>query len=138
MKLKSVTGREISKNVDKYRINWDKKSRSNYQFKFKQFLKNHIFCHVVFEEFPIFGSRMTLDLYDATTKIAYEVQGEQHNAFSKHFHNNSRLNYLDQIKRDIAKLNFCESNNIKLVEVYPDDLKNLSPEWFKEKFDVEL
>ena len=74
----------------------------------------------MFEEFRVVGSRLTLDFYNANKKIAVEVQGAQHTKFVKHFHKN-HFKYADQLKRDEQKLNFCQANNIKLAEVYPQD-----------------
>ena len=75
---------------------------------------------IVFEEFRIVGSRLSLDFYNANKRIAIEVQGAQHTKYVKHFHKN-RLKYLDQLKRDQKKLDFCERNDINLVEIYPND-----------------
>ena len=41
---------------------------------------------------------MTVDILNATKKIAIEVQGKQHTEFNKFFHNNSRADYLNGIK----------------------------------------
>ena len=60
-------------------------------------------------------------------KIAIEVQGAHHLQFVKHFHK-TRANFVRQIKRDTKKLEFCEINSIKLIEIYPDD--ELSDEFF--------
>ena len=64
-------------------------------------------------------------IYNANKKIAIEVQGGQHIEYVKHFHGN-RLKYVDQLKRDKKKLDFCEINDIKLVEIYPQDVVNAS------------
>ena len=103
-----------------YIINWDKPSRSKRQYKVKQFLKKYWAEDIVFEEFRVVGSRLTLDFYNANKKIAVEVQGEQHTKYVKFFHKN-RFKYCDQLKRDEDKLLFCKSNNIKLAEIYPQD-----------------
>lgn len=108
------------KNVREYLIDWDEKSRSNFQFNVKAFLRPY-WCHdVVFEEFPIVGTRLTLDLYNANKRVAVEVQGRQHTQFVKFFHQN-RFKFLDQLKRDQTKERFCELNSIKLVTIFEDD-----------------
>ena len=78
----------LRKNVSKYKIDWEKKSRSKIQFAVKQFLKPHWCYQVCFEEFPVFGSKMSVDILNATKKIAIEVNGPQHKKFNKFFHNN--------------------------------------------------
>jgi hypothetical protein len=84
---------------------------------------------VVFEEFPVAGTKMTLDFYNASQKIAVEVQGGQHLKYTPYFHGKAKSNFLGQIRRDNDKQKFCELNNISLVEVYPDD--KLSADLFK-------
>jgi len=113
------------KNAKKYLIDWELKSRSKFQNRVKVFLMPYWKNDIVFEEFRIVGSRLSLDFYNANKKIAVEVQGDQHIKYVKHFHK-TRLNYLDQLKRDQKKLDFCNFNDIKMVEVYTADVINAS------------
>ena len=105
-----------------YLINWEKHSRSKLQSKVKDFLKVFWDGDVVFEEFPVVGTRLTIDFYNATRNIAIEVQGNQHTKYNKFFHKGNKMNYLDQLKRDDEKLSFCNLNNIKLLEVHEGQL----------------
>lgn len=126
MKFLDPLGRPRNlKGAKKYLIDWDAKSRSKFQNRVKDFLKPYWKNDIVFEEFRIVGSRLSLDFYNANKKIAVEVQGDQHTKYVKHFHKN-RLKYLDQLKRDQKKLDFCEFNDIKLVEIYSTDVINAS------------
>jgi len=113
------------KGAKKYLIDWNLKSRSKFQNEVKKFLKPYWKNDVVFEEFRIVGTRLSLDFYNANKCIAVEVQGDQHIRYVKHFHKN-RLKYLDQLKRDQKKFDFCEINDIKLLEVYTTDTINAS------------
>ena len=79
--------------------------------------------NIVFEEFPIVGTRLTLDFYNANKKIAIEVQGRQHTGFVKFFHTN-RMNFLHQLNRDKKKERFCELNKITLVTIFENDTIN--------------
>ena len=136
MKFQTLHGTERrAKNLRKYLIKWDGDSKSKFQKKIKNFLKEYWENHVVFEEFPVVGTRLTLDFYNANKKIAVEAQGEQHVKFIDFFHGSYRNNYLEQLKRDQQKFDFCEMNNIKLVEVYYND--TVGRKLFK-KFDIEL
>ena len=72
---------------------------------------------------------MTLDFYNASKKVAVEVQGAQHLKYTPHFHGPSKSTFLSQMRRDNDKSKFCKLNSITLVEVYPDD--KLSQELFK-------
>ena len=121
MKFIGLDGRDKNlKNAKKYLIDWEKKSRSKFQFNVKGFLQPYWEHDIVFEEFRIAGTRLSFDFYNANKKIAIEVQGAQHTKFVKFFHGN-RLKYLQQLKRDEKKLEFCEKNRLKLVEIYPTD-----------------
>ena len=93
---------------------------------------------MVYEEFPVFGSRMKVDIINMTRKIAVEVQGSQHSNFNAFFHNNSRAKYLESIKRDVKKAQWLEKNNISLIEIDEKEAYKLSKEFFKEKFDLDL
>ena len=99
-----------------------KNSRSKLQSTVKDFLKVFWDGDVVFEEFPVVGSRLTLDFYNATKNIAIEVQGNQHTKYNKFFHKGNKMNYLHQLKRDDEKLAFCDLNKIKLLEVHEGQL----------------
>ena len=111
------------KNARNYLINWSADSRSKFQTEAKKFLRNYWQHNIVFEEFPIVGTRLTLDFYNANKRIAIEVQGGQHTKYVKFFHSD-RINFLDQLKRDQNKEKFCEINKIKLVTIFEDDIIN--------------
>lgn len=138
MKLFNVYGKVVSKNVSQYLIDWDASSRSKVQFNTKQFLKKYWKNHIVYEEFPVFGSRLKVDIVNATLRIAVEVHGKQHSAYNKFFHGDSRLNYLKSIKRDVAKEKWLSLNKFQLVEIYEDEVKNLTEQFFVEKFNIKL
>jgi hypothetical protein len=135
MKFKTLDGKEKTvKNIKKFLIKWDGKSRSKFQFEVKLFLKKFWEGDVVFEEMRIAGTRLSLDFYNANKKIAIEVQGAQHFKYTPFFHS-TRGGYLKQIKRDVSKIDFCELNKINLVEIYPSDILNKD---LFEKFGVYL
>ena len=66
MRLLNTYGRLEKRNVNKYLIKWDDPSRSKIQFEVKQFLKRYWQSCVVYEEFPVYGSRMNVDILNAT------------------------------------------------------------------------
>ena len=136
MRLLNVNGTLVNKNVRKYLINWEGKSRSKLQYKFKQFFYPYWKNHIVYEEFPVYGSMLKVDLLNATKKIAAEIQGEQHESFNKFFHDNSRLKYLQSIKRDVKKEKWLEINEFKFLQLYETDLKILSPQYIEEKCNI--
>jgi len=124
VRFKSVTGRLTTvKNSSKYLINWNKKSRSKFQTSVKKFLKTVWRHDLVYEEFPMAGSKLRFDFYNQTLGVVVEANGPQHSQFHPFFHKKNRLMYLDQIKRDKTKKNFCEINSISMVECeYEDDI----------------
>lgn len=119
--------------AQKCRMDWEKKSLSNFQFDVKRFLKPFWHNNVCYEEFPVVGTRMHIDIYNATKKIAIECDGQQHVRYNKHFHRGSASVYFGQVSRDNSKEEWCELNGITLVRVYETDVKNLSREWFREQ-----
>ncbi|MBC8395267.1 MAG: hypothetical protein H8E05_01100 [Bacteroidetes bacterium] len=137
LSLKNLTGKVVSKNVSKYIIDWDETSRSKFQFQVKQFFKSHWLHHICFEEFPVYGSLMKVDLLNATKKIAVEANGIQHGKFVEHFHTHP-ANYLKSIRRDWKKTEWLESNGFDLIEIEPSDLNQLSPEFIEEEFGIKI
>jgi hypothetical protein len=133
MRLLNISGKFVNKNVRNYLIDWEGKSRSKLQFKFKQFFYPYWKNHIVYEEFPVYGSMLKVDILNATKKIAVEIQGNQHESFNEFFHDHSRLKYLQGIKRDVKKEKWLDMNEFKFLELYENDLKNLSPQYIEEK-----
>ena len=84
------------KSVRKYLVKWDSQSRSKVQTSVKKYLKKYWLHDIVFEEFPLAGTRMTFDFYNATKNTIIEVQGRQHTKFVPFMHGNSKINYLKQ------------------------------------------
>tara|TARA_Y100000593_G_C4320670_1_gene343598 strand:+ start:585 stop:1004 length:420 start_codon:yes stop_codon:yes gene_type:complete len=137
LKLFNITGKLVTKNVSKYVINWDEESRSKLQFKVKQFLKPYWRYQMVFEEFPVYGTRMAVDIVNATKKIAIEVNGPQHKKFNKFFHN-SKADYLASIQRDWKKTEWLTKNNFELIEIESEEVDGISKEFIQEKFGVSI
>lgn len=133
MKLKNLNGREIYKNCTSYKVDWEQKCRSKIQRKVKEFLKKHWKNKLVYEEFPVYGSRMTLDIFCATDMVAIEIQGVQHGKFNKFFHSDDRGKFLSQIQRDCKKSDWCEMNEIRLVEITEQEVNSIDSQ---EKFDL--
>ena len=68
MRLYNIYGKLQKKNVRSYLIDWDGKSRSKIQFSVKQFLKTFWKTQMVYEEFPVYGTKMKVDILNATKK----------------------------------------------------------------------
>lgn len=137
MRLLNINGRLVSKNVSRYIIKWDAKSKSQLQHKVKQFLKPFWNGQIVYEEFPVYGTLLKVDILNATLKIAVEIHGPQHNEFH-FFHNGSPNNFLTSIKRDWKKVEWLEKNGFKLVEINFDEVDAISRDFFRDKFNIVL
>lgn len=123
----------------KYKINWDKKKASGFQFSVKQFLKQYWQYDIgVFEEMRIPKSLLRIDLINFTKRIAVEASGAQHFEYNKFFHGGSEMNFLGSIKRDDSKRLWLERNNFKMIELVETDIPKLSPEYIMEKFGVDI
>ena len=137
MKLFNINGRLQNKNVSKYLIDWDGECKSKIQLKVKKFLSKFWKSHVVYEEFPVFGTRLKVDFVNITKYIAIEVQGQQHTSYSKFFHG-SRTGYWKSIRRDVEKENWLKYNNFEYIEINYDEIDKLSKTFFKKQFNVIL
>jgi len=73
----------------------------------------------ILEEVPIRlrkSQTLYLDFYLPLNKLCVEVHGEQHYRFITHYHRN-QIGFLKHKKRDKEKMEWCEINDIKYVEL---------------------
>ncbi len=121
MEFKTLLGsvKKITK-PHKYRIDWSGPSRSKIQFRVKSKLNKIWNNHIVFEEFPLAGTKMSFDFYNANKRVAIEVQGRQHVKYVPFFHGKNKINFISQMRRDHQKREFCDMNDIKLIEVFSE------------------
>ncbi len=134
MRLKTLAGKAVFKNVESRRVNWSGGSRSKIQQKIKQFVHKIWLLDRVYEEFPVYGTRLSLDLYNANRNIAIEIQGKQHTSYIEHFQRD-RANFLHQLKKDEDKAKFCNINGIILIEIFEEEMKEMTFEKFKDIYD---
>ena len=66
-----LNGQKARKSIVRYKIDWDGGSRSKFQKSVKDALREIWGGHVVYEEFPIVGTKMTLDFVNLTRKNSY-------------------------------------------------------------------
>ena len=137
MRLLNIRGRSVHKNVSKYLIDWDRACKSKIQFQTKQFLKPFWRPCICYEEFPVYGTQMKVDILNATLRIAVEVNGPQHSELH-FFHNQQPIKYLDSIRRDDKKFHWLKLNGFKVIEINFDEIDKLSVDFIKDKFDITL
>lgn len=127
----------INVNISKYRIDWDKKV-SGPQKKTKDFLRPYWETDVVLEEFMIPGSRLRIDLFNITQKIAIEVSPDStHKNFNKFMHR-TRGGYLETFKKDLKKQEWIENSGYKYIALTDIELKQLNKKFIEEEFNIIL
>lgn len=137
--FKNLKNQNVNVPVDKYKINWDDDSLSKFQWEVKQFLRKYWEAHIVYEELLLGGTRgLRLDFFNLTKRVGIECQGMQHVKYNKFFHNASLSQFRMQMERDVKKANWCEINDITLVEIFEHDVDDLSRKWFKDKYNINL
>lgn len=130
------SNRQISVNVVPDMIDWSRKV-SGPQKAVKEFLYPYWKRHVVLEEFTVPRTRWRMDLLNLTRKIAIEVSPGQHQKFNPFFHRN-RPNFGAALQRDIKKEEWAIRNGFTFVEIYQEDIDNLSVQWFQDTYGIAL
>ena len=76
----------------------------------------------ILEEVPIKPRSKTqfLDFFINNIKLAVEVHGQQHYKFNTMYHASAQ-DFLNQRKNDTDKRDWCETNNITLIELPYDE-----------------
>lgn len=139
MKFKKLNShREADVNISQYKIDWDRKV-SGPQFAVKEFLYPYWKRKIILEEFRIPGSLLRLDLVNITDRVIVEVSpNSTHNEYNPFFHGKNPQNFANAIQRDLAKHKWAEQNDFVLVEIFDEDIGDLSSAWFKEKYNIYL
>jgi hypothetical protein len=118
LKFTDTKGREHK--IDIRPSRWKKKDVGNgrglYQSKVGNILQEHFPHDIVLEEFPCSGEGLFLDFFLPRSKIAVEVQGEQHKRFVAFFHS-TKADFIKQQQRDKRKELWCELNEIRLIKI---------------------
>lgn len=137
MKFLTTRGKVKDINLQNYLVNWDKKCRSIFQKTVQDYLRKFWEKDRCVAEFPVPGSRCSVDLINFDKMIAVEMQGAQHQNFIPGFFHKTPVDYLNQLKRDLMKEEVLRINRIKLIEIFPEDLP-LTKKFFKDKYDIDL
>ncbi len=118
MKFIDTKGREHK--IDIRPSKWAKKEvgagRGLFQSKVGKILEELYPGDIVLEEFPCQGEGLYLDFFLPRSRIAVEVQGEQHYKFIAFFHK-TKAHFISQQMRDARKANWCELNEINLIKI---------------------
>lgn len=138
MKLTKINSKKpIYVNLDKYRIDWDRKV-SGPQYKCKQFLREFWENDIVFEEVPIPGSRYRIDLWNETKTIIIEVSPDSiHTKYNAFMHKN-RSGFYKKLVADVEKCDWAIENGYTFLSLNDSDIKNISYKYLYEKFGVSI
>ena len=135
MRFKTLNGRQVYRNIEKCRIDWDKKCASKFQFAIKQFFRPFWSVYVCYEEMPVFGTRLRVDMVNVSKRIAVEAQGTQHDEYNEFFFKN-REAYGHALDNDRIKYRWLELNDFEILELREDELPLLSPEYIKNEHHI--
>jgi hypothetical protein len=99
--------------------------KSKAQYRFGQRLMELFSGEVILEEFIIpQTSGMSLDFFMPRQRWAFEIQGRQHEVFIPYMHKTAG-GFVQQMKRDSIKRQWCEMNRIKLIRINDIDVDNV-------------
>jgi hypothetical protein len=114
MKCFGIDGKEYQLRLRKT----SKKFKSKYHLMAHDLIKTIYPLYTVYEETKLPGCKtaLYLDLFVPNVQLAIEIQGESHFKFIPHFHTNI-IGYAQAIARDREKREWCEINEISLIEL---------------------
>jgi|TARA_R110002110_G_scaffold401317_2_gene618131 hypothetical protein len=99
--------------------NNDGRARSKYHLKARSLLRQAFPTCQILEEVPIRVRRaetLYLDFFVPLHDLCVEVHGEQHYKFVRFYHK-TKLGFAQARKRDKKKVEWCELNNISVIEL---------------------
>lgn len=119
MRVRLSNGREVAWNLRGYEVDLDDASGSGPHRRARKILREAFPFDRILEEVPIPGTKLRADFLIPAAMTMVEVQGRQHTEHSAHLHG-SYQSYLRSRRRDRRKVEFCELNDITLIELGDD------------------
>ena len=110
--------------VPRSNIDWEKKV-SIPQLIVKQFLYPFWKRDIVQEEFFIPGSKLRIDIFNFSKRVAIEVSPDSYHRNYNNWLHKSRINYADKVRKDESKRVWCEDNDIRLIELNDEEINNI-------------
>ncbi len=135
--LKYNSNNLVNVNISKYLVKWDRKV-SVPQLTVKKFFYPYWKNSIILEEFMIPGSLFRLDLLNLNSKVCVEVSPIKLHLHYNKFMHGGRAGFLKKLQDDAKKMDWCERAGFKFIELYDIDIENLSKQYLKEKFDLDL
>ncbi len=137
MKFKTLKGYERDVSIKRYLTKWPRVI-SKPQKLVKDFFYPYWHHHIVLEEFRIPSTKLRTDLLNLTTHWLVEISPVWHRTSGHYFFNHSLNNFVNSTKRDMDKERWAEINGYKFIEIWEEDIPNLGPKWFKDKYNLDL
>ncbi len=118
MKFKGLDGRQHTLDLSQYKVNKNHTGKcSSLHEKARNILLNLYPMDLIYEEVVLPGSKnLRADFFLPTQSLIVEVQGQQHDNYSNHFHENT-TNFLKSMQRDKKKKEWCDINGLELLEL---------------------
>lgn len=118
MKVKDLSGKEhhLDIRASQYKMKSEKAAKSKIQYNCGQLIKKRFPLDVILEEVTIPGEKLYIDFFIPQKRIAFEIQGNQHQEFVPFFHGNEK-GFEESKIRDQRKLKWCDINEITLYTV---------------------
>lgn len=139
MRVKKLNSDKIvSITTYKYLINWETDGNSKPERLFRDLIYKYWKNQIILFQFRIPGSLLKIDFLNVNKRLAVEIDGAQHDKFNPFFHNNSKNTFVQAMKRDIDKDEWCEDNQIKILRLNEEDLDNFSFKAIEKQFGISL
>lgn len=119
MRLLDVNGNVVNVDVRESKHPLRAKSKSYLQKQVGLALKELIINEPILEEFPVPGSRMSVDFFVPKRQTVIEVNGPAHYTHVPIFHGDKKVSnkFAGQVKRDIKKEQWAEINGFRFITI---------------------
>lgn len=128
MKVVGLNDREYVLSLTKYLKNQERQNKSAPHLKARELLKTCFPGYTIYEEIKLPGSTnpknksvLYLDFFIPNLKLGIEIHGRQHFEYTPYFHK-TKMGFLEHIKRDELKQQWCDKNSIKLIVLRYDEI----------------
>ena len=119
MKIKGIDGKLYNLDVRQsaHLKRTEAACKSKIQFAVGELIRERFPTDILLEEISLPGSgSLYLDFLLPSRRLAFEIQGQQHDKFIPFFHKTPQ-GFKDSQKRDSAKAEWCAINNIELFYI---------------------
>lgn len=119
MKVYDISGKEhkLDTRTKTFPMRTERACKSKFQYEIGQILLTTFPYDIILEEVSIPGEKLFLDFLLPQKRLAVECHGQQHGEYSEFFHG-SPAGFIRSKDRDSRKREWCEINNIELVEFH--------------------